>query len=1055
MLQLKSDIFNVQEEHTSLLKSVTNKCNTNNQLVPEELQQITTISKFLLSSVSKSPYLFSSTTFITSLFLNLYNYKPSSLTMVLHTTLNLNYSTYVHYTAIMENPGKRSRDDFESSSGPQFDEYDDPAKKQHVDPTTELITNICKDIRRIGENSNLANQVDDITYISNPIVAEFEKIDKLREAILSTLYAVVIEQPQKITSITILIFICNAKNFLVAKYVIEFFHAKAQELLDKLKVESDAMEEDETHNTEKQIENAGLFNDLKSVFKFLAALHPIIDNKSVGNILVQFLKVAIELQNATPESRNGTAEEIYYNVLMATPYFFANEFSEEVVAQANELVELAQTFTIVELEKTITILEPFDSKHANFTDSLPYKPQKVVNLILPALVALQTAEKDWSALKDSLFLNFSDLVDPIIKEALSSNSISSDLVKHPLPQLSIPSIEDLSRYKPDGLIDRLWFEHPRLLFQVYNTTTDFETVPPIESYFGLFFKDLSFDILTNMSFNQREASIQLSILDLFCSRNLFSPPGSSVDQLSHIAKDNESGENSPPLSTWKVEDVAVESILTMIFQLPKPLHYEIYYYTVLISCCRESPESMAPVFGRAIRFFYNNLETLDYELKIRYMDWMTTQISNFDFSWKWDEWVSDSVKYSNLKFHPKKNFIRNLIAKEIRLSNKARIKDSFVTMAAGEDGESRLMALDEFYRYLDISLFPNPTDYIIEYDYELYGGDNEELKTTIGNAINLRKEGMAQKTMVSPQEELIYEFSNPLLPLHEIANKLYDFTIANWRSNEQFNDMVNETVEAIKSSVVNESPERILVNLLFQTYAYIGSRSIYSVVSILNRDIAKLKYISGMEVTEEDYKISGTDFKFPDLNLTPEQINDRQKWIIEAILRIWIHQPQVAFLILEYLIEFAILKPQFLIRQALDLDHSLIINNVSCMESINRVLSTSSKGENFKDVILLLFSLIVGNLNCIVEKLGLEKPETDEVTIIKDFSDEQKEDAELMAKIDLQWLFFEYRGLLKSYLRKFNLEHADYTEDVKQVFTEIRNGPVKSDVLGWIEELTF
>lgn len=956
----------------------------------------------------------------------------------------------------MENLNKRSRDDFEgpnAHAGPGYDDYDDPSKKQHIDPTAELIVNICKDIRRIGENSNLATQVDDISYISNPIVAEFEKIDKLREAILSTLYAVVIEQPQKITALSVLIFICNAKNFLVAKYVIEYFHAKAQGLLDKLRELSMEVETRE----EKQAEEAGVFNDLKSVFKFLGALNPIISENAVSSLFKQLLTTAVELQTNSGEKRNGIAEEIFYNVLIATPYLLANDFSESTIQAANEILELAATFQIVESddERSVTVLEPFDPKHKNFIDELPYKPRKLITLILPALVALQKSEKNWEGFKGALFLDYSDLLEPIIKEALETNEISHDLVKHSLPQLSIPSIEEIGSYKPDGLIDNLWFQHPRLLFQVYNTTTDFETVPSIESYFGLFFKDLAFDILTNMSFNQKEASIQLSILDLFCSRDLFSPPGSSVDQLAMIAKDNEAGENVPPLSTWKVEDVAVESILTMIFQLPKPLHYEIYYYTVLISCCQESPESIAPVFGRAIRFFYKNLETLDYELKIRYMDWMTTQISNFDFSWKWDEWVADSQLYAKLYYHPKKNFIKNLIAKEIRLSNKARIKDSFVTMQQDENGDNKLMALEEFYKYLDISLYPNALDFVINYDYELYGGNNEELKKIVTEAIYQRKDATADRLMLSPQEELIYEFSNPQLPLHEVANKLYDFIIANWRSNEQFHDMIKETIEAIKSSVVHVDAERILINLLFQTYAYIGSRSIYSVVSIINRDIAKLKFISGQTVTEEDYKASGTDFNFPELELTPEEFQQRQEWIVDSILRIWVHQPQVAFLILEYLIEFGILNPSFLMKKALNFEHNLIISNVSCMESINRVLSTSAKGDGFKDVMLTLFGQIVENLNRIVDSLELENPQSDEIEITKTFEEDQKEDTALMTKIDLQWLFYEYRGLLKTYLRKFNVEHAEFLENARDLFSDIKNDPTKNDVFKWLEELQY
>ncbi|OBA19241.1 hypothetical protein METBIDRAFT_33442 [Metschnikowia bicuspidata var. bicuspidata NRRL YB-4993] len=958
----------------------------------------------------------------------------------------------------MENPAKRSRDDFQQSSGDAFNEHDDFSKRAHADPTAELITNICKDIRRIGENSILVNQVDDISYISNPIVAEFEKIDKLREAVLSTFHAVVREQPQKIPNICVLIFICNAKNFLVAKYVIEYFHAKAQELLDLLRGSDETMadSDEKVIKVSEDVETAGIFNDLKSIFKFLAALSPIIEDNSVVNIFKQFLNTAIDLQNSST-TRSGLAEEIFYNVLVATPYLFANDYSSLTMNTANDLLELAHKFTVVESDtsRTISILEPFDSKNANFIENMPYKPQKIVNLILPALESLQGPDKNWATLELSLFVNFRELIEPIIANALQNNAISSEIVKHTLPQLAIPGVEDLKRYKPVGLIDNLWFEHPRVLFQVYNTTTSFETVPPIESYIGLFFKDIAFDILTNMSFNQKEASIQLSILDLFCSRDLFSPPGSTIDQLSLIAKDNEAGENQPPLSTWKVEDVAVESILTMIFQLPKSLYSEIYYYTVLISCCRESPESIAPVFGRAIRFFYNNLEMFDYELKIRFMDWMTTQISNFDFSWKWDEWVADSVKYSNLTYHPKKNFIKNLIAKEIRLSNKSRIRDSFVTMTQGEDGESQVVALTEFYKYLDLSLFPDALNYMINYDVSLYGGDNEDLKNIITTSITNRAQVLKDNLAVTAQEELIYEFSNPQMPLNEVANKLYDFIIANWRSNEQFNDMVNETTEAIKSSVVNVDTEKVLINLIFQTYAYIGSRSIYSVVSILNRDIAKLKYISGMTVTEEDYRVSGNDFTFPELTLTQEHINLRQSWIVDSILRIWIHQPQVAFLILEYLIEFQILNPQLLIRKALDVDHNLILNNVSCMESMNRVLNGSSKSENFKDVILLLFSLIVQNLNVTLEKLSPEDPAQSPVAITKDFSDEDNQNVELMQRIDLQWLFYEYRGLLKTYVRKFNKEYASFEDDVKSCFEIIENEPVKTDALRWVEELKY
>jgi nuclear cap-binding protein subunit 1 len=939
------------------------------------------------------------------------------------------------------NPQKRSRDEFEADEPAHFQEpqqYEDNSgyegKRQHIDPAQQLITNVCKDIRRLGENPNITNQIDDVSYISNPIVAEFEKIDNLRNAILNTVYAIVLEQPQKINALSNLILICNAKNFVVAKYVIEFLHAKAQSMLDNI-----TDPESTKKSTRNPNEDAGVFNNIKSILKFLAALTPIIDNYSIVNIFKQFLTLAMDLQNQTPEERNGLAQGIYYNVLVSIPYLFSNEFSPEIIEKANSLLDLAQDFKIVEVSSNL-LLQPFDSKLENY--QLPYEPKKIIDLILPSLVKLQGEDKQWTDLKNSLFLNFIELVQPIINEALLNNTISNELVKHQIPQLSLPEVTKFASFKPHGLIDELWYKNSRVLFQVYNST-EFETVPQIESYFGLFFKDLSFDILTNLSFNKNEASIQLSILDLYFSKDLFAPPGSSIDQLTMIHKDNQAGENTPPLSTWKIEDIAVESILTMIFQLPATLHFEIYYYTVLISCCRESPESIAPVFGRAIRYLYNNLETLDYELKIRFLDWMTTQISNFEFSWKWDEWVADSKKYRNLKYHPKKNFIKNLIAKEVRLSNKNRIKESLVTV---DPETSDIVALDEFFKYLNVSFFDDDSKYVLEYDSELYGG-SEEVRELLTKVYAEKKEGLAAKSMIAAQEEIFFNFSNPELPLYNVSNKVYDFIVAHWKPNNEFTDLYKEILHAAEK-VDGINPVKFVINVFFQTYAFIGSRSIYSVVSILSRDINKLKFLSGAKI-----EYSGTEPQFEDLELTPEQVSERQSWIIDSIFRIWSHQPQVVFLILEYMIEFKIILAEFLIYKTVELSHNFIIENVSCMESINRVLQnsyTESKDE-FKKLILSVFTCIVTSLNQISQRLQADDHES--IQIIKDFEDESIEDKELMNKIDDQWLYYEYKGLLKSYFRRFiKNEAVDYLSDINDIFVTITNEPAKKDVLAWISE---
>lgn len=568
---------------------------------------------------------------------------------------------------------------------------------------------------------------------------------------------------------------------------------------------------------------------------------------------------------------------------------------------------------------------------------------------------------------------------------------------------------------------------------------------------------------------------------------MFAPPGSSIDQLSHVHADNKAlTTNEEPLSTWKIEDVAIESILTMIFQLPLPLHVEVYYYSVLISCCRELPESIAPVFGRAIRFLYNNLETLDYELKIRFLDWMTIQISNFDFSWKWDEWVKDSTMLQNLKFHPKKNFIKNLIAKEIRLSNKNKIKDSFVTI---DSTTGDIVKLDTFYQYLTLSLVDNEESYVVDYDSSLYGGSEKvrEIFQTLANQRREKKEQQQQEhpnaLIVSPQEELIYNFSLPTVPLNEIANSVYDFVVANWKSNSDFQDLCKSVYLAIEKKQSTEekkehdedniedekkeekekedepmvekvdengildgiNKDKYLVNLIIQTYVYIGSRSIYSAVSVFSRDIVKLRYLAGWEEEKSEEPKEG-EFQFEPLNLTTEQFNERQQWIIESIFRVWNHQPQVAFLILEYLIEFKILKPISLLENVFETGKNLIIENVSCMESINRVLT---KVEDTDDAVLSkIFELIVINLNSVLEKL--ETANDSGIIIEKkreEFTESEIEDKDLMRNIDNQWLYYEYLGLLKSYIRKFKISN------IKEILERINSTIVRDEALAWVEEL--
>lgn len=885
----------------------------------------------------------------------------------------------------------------ETSKRPREDDDFEESKRQHGDPTAELIANICKDIRRIGESSNFSSQIDDISYISNPIVVEFEKIDKLRSAFLNTLNALVKEQPQKITSLSIFILICNAKNFVVSKYVIEYFHSKLQEYLDV------------TANT-GVTDN---FNNIKSILKFLCCLSPIIDNFGVVNVLRQFIALAIDLNK---QGCTMLAQEIYYNTLITVPYLFTNETNIELIPKVNELLDLAQDFAVETTDNSLNF--HFDSKFNNV--AIPYTSKSLGELILPSLKRLQQGQ--WSDLK-ALFIDYIPLITPIIDDALAKNKLSNEILKHLLPQLSI-SVNDIKEYVPQAhTVDFLW-QRPRYVFQVYNNLQGFETLPDSESYLNLFFKDICGDLLTNLSFNKNEIAVQLSILDLYFNPKLFSPPGSSIDTLTLVNNDNLSGENTPALSTWKIEDVVVENVLSHIFQLPESLDLPIHYYTVLIACCKENPEAIAPVFGRAIRFFYRNLVSMDFETKIRFMDWMSIQMSNFDFSWKWDEWVDDSKLLSKTMYHPQRSFIKNLITKEVLLSSKRRIKESFVTV---QDGQ--VIELDEFDQYLNLNLVANDSKFQINFDSNLFGA-KPEVKELVAKLVFEKKESI--KLSTSPQLEMCYIWNNTNLPFFPNFDKLHKFLLANNRSNKQFYEMWTEFTEEINDESIDKP--KFVMTFLYQAYCHIGARSIYSTISILKRDLTKLKWLSGVQLGEDDYKGSYGDFRFPELEITDVQALHFN--IIDAIFRLWFHQPQFVFLILEFLAGVGIISVRSYVTKCFQFEQNLMITSSVCFESVNRTIT--------KTDVPVVLGLIADKLTKILQILDINPENQVE---IESFTADQTDDESLMAKVDHQWLFFEYVGLFKYYLRHFGKTGAE------EVVEGIENIKLREELKVYVAQL--
>jgi nuclear cap-binding protein subunit 1 len=226
--------------------------------------------------------------------------------------------------------------------------------------------------------------------------------------------------------------------------------------------------------------------------------------------------------------------------------------------------------------------------------------------------------------------------------------------KHLLPSITIPEVVDSG---PRPLF-------PELYFSVY-ANQDIETVPSTSDIASCLIRDAIVDTINILDYNRNATARFLIDIDCYFTPDTFVKRATPFDRLREL-RDVEGDR-----STWKPEDVAVDAVFSQLFQLPNPEHKLVYYHSVLTESCKIAPAAIAPSLGRAIRYLYKNIDSMDLELSYRFMDWFSHHLSNFGFTWKWTEWIDD-VDLPVLD--PKKAFIRGALDKEIRLSFAQRIK---------------------------------------------------------------------------------------------------------------------------------------------------------------------------------------------------------------------------------------------------------------------------------------------------------------------------------------------------------------------------------------------
>jgi nuclear cap-binding protein subunit 1 len=117
----------------------------------------------------------------------------------------------------------------------------------------------------------------------------------------------------------------------------------------------------------------------------------------------------------------------------------------------------------------------------------------------------------------------------------------------------------------------------------------------------------------------------------------------------------------------------VEVIFSQLFALPKPIHLELFYGSLLLELCKLQPNQIPLVLAQATELLFDRLDHMKASCVERFSSWFAYHLSNFQFKWSWEDWkdcVSDEDKQS-----PKNCFLRETLVRSMRLSYHQRVAE--------------------------------------------------------------------------------------------------------------------------------------------------------------------------------------------------------------------------------------------------------------------------------------------------------------------------------------------------------------------------------------------
>ncbi|KAF2823924.1 cap binding protein [Ophiobolus disseminans] len=514
---------------------------------------------------------------------------------------------------------KRRRDDDNDNysrdrgRGPQRRRQDDaPPRRRYEEPAFPKLRRL---LLNIASSTKLPQ--DEAIEIAKLFGENFDD-ERLRSDFFDVWVQLIIEQPFKIPFVAA-----------VALY--------GNEIKPEIPIE--AMKR--VGNRAQEALNAGEWKEFKLLLRFFACLQPLYQDEGVFTLLGQLFDTVVDLQSANENDVVGI--ELVKIILLTIPY--------AIVAGGSRFHEQAQQL----LKNTGIVasnMVPIEDLIHSYVGDEEAKPMGYHSVI--GLLQAQLSNEAENGFDLACLPRFeADALSRTVEKADDDDSLPTAPQTHAFPTFNIPS--------PVNPGSRPVF--PEAYFSLF-ADQEVDTVPKTSDISSSLIRDAIVDTVNQLDFNREMVAKFLVDLDCYWHPETFAKRGTAFDKFRESAGDK---------LQYKSEDMVIDAIFSQLFKLPSAEHKLVYYHSLITQCCKVAPAAIAPSLGRAIRTIYKSLPLLDLELGYRFLDWFSHHLSNFEFRWRWTEWL-DNLELSDL--HPQKAFILAALDKEIRLSFAKRIRST-------------------------------------------------------------------------------------------------------------------------------------------------------------------------------------------------------------------------------------------------------------------------------------------------------------------------------------------------------------------------------------------